>query len=149
MPDQTLDPRYELEERLRDLHQGLLAPERFLPSLLDYQVFMPVKDEGPEIAGLQTSTRAVPLSLEAEDGTRVMILFSAPERATEFLRQFPDYKGGILESLRWILQRSGTGYGISLNPGWDLGLDLDPETVAQLASLAAAASAGDPPSGNA
>ncbi len=138
MSEQRLEPRNELEEQLAALRDGVLAPERFFRGVLGQQVFMPVKEEGPDIQGFQASQKATPLSLESEEGVKVLILFTAPERAVEFLRQFEGYKGGILENLGWVLRRMGAGYGVAINPGWDLGIDLDEETVAALAAQAAA-----------
>lgn len=131
------DIRNELERRLAALHTGEAEIGRFMQELLSYQVFMPVKDASHGIANFHASQKAEPLSLTAEDGTDVLILFSSPERAGPFLAQFTGYEGGILEELRWVLQKMGGGYGISINPNWELGLDLEPDTVTQLAQLAA------------
>ena len=53
---------------------------------------MPVRDHD-EIGGFQRSTKAVPLSLTAEDGTPVLILLFSPERAKAFLQGYPGYQG--------------------------------------------------------
>jgi hypothetical protein len=45
---------------------------------------------------------------------------------------FPDFTGGLLAEFSWVLRRIGGGFPISLNPGWDVGMDFDAETVAQL-----------------
>lgn len=56
---------------------------------------MPVRDDD-RIKGFQRSTRALPLSVSDDDGTPVLILFSSPERAKEFVKGFPGYEGGLL-----------------------------------------------------
>ena len=132
---EDFDPRNDLERRLLAMHQGRLAPEKFMRSLLDSQLFMPVKDQ-LGIGGFQASQRAVPLSLEDEDGVTVLILFTSPERAKTFVQDFPGFGGGILEDLKWVLQKMGGGYGIAINPGWEVSIDLDPDTVTQLARQA-------------
>jgi len=132
------DTRNELERRLAALHAGDIDVDAFMRELLDSQVFMPVKDSSRGIANFHASQRAEPLSLTAEDGTEVLILFSSPERAKPFLDQFAGYEGGILEDLRWVLQKMGGGFGIALNPDSESGLDLEPDMVTQLARLAAA-----------
>ncbi len=101
-------------------------------ALMDAQVFMPVLDK-QEIGGFQASTKATPLSVDAEDGTPVLILFTMPERAQDFVKNFPGYEGGLLVEFKWVLERMGTGYGIALNPGWDVGIDMEPSMVEQLA----------------
>lgn len=136
--NQDPDTRNELERRLAALHAGELAIESFMDALLSAQVFMPVKDNSRGIANFHASQKAEPLALTAEDGTDVLILFSSPERAKPFLDQFTGYQGGILEDLRWVLRKMGGGYGIAINPDSELGIDLEPEMVTQLARVAAA-----------
>jgi hypothetical protein len=96
---------------------------------------MPVKDEKHVIKGFQASTRAEPLILEDEEGTRVLILFSAPERAKALTAEVPGYSGGILTEFAWVLRRMGEGVAISINPGDELGFDFDTDMVAMMAAL--------------
>lgn len=131
----TASARNELEQLLAQMHAGALAPENFAKRLLDMQVFMPVKDEKHLIKGFQASTHAEPLVLEDEEGVRVLILFSAPQRAKQFLAERPGYGGGILTEFSWVLRRMGAGLAISLNPGDELGFDFDPDMVAMMAAL--------------
>jgi hypothetical protein len=128
-------PRNELEVLLAQMHAGELEPEDFAKRLLDLQVFMPVKDEKHVIKGFQASTRAEPLILEDEEGRRVLILFSAPERAKALTAEVQGYSGGILTEFAWVLRRMGADVAISINPGDELGFDFDPEMVAMLAAL--------------
>ncbi len=132
----TVDPpRNELERLLADMHAGLIAPENFAKQLLDLQVFMPVKDEKHVIKGFQASTRAEPLVMEDEEGRRVLILFSAPERAKALTAEVPGYSGGILTEFAWVLRRMGSDMAISINPGEELGFDFDADMVAMMAAL--------------
>ena len=71
-------------------------------------------------------------AVQAEDGTEVLILFTSPERAKSFVKDFPGYEGGLLTDFKWVLEKTGSGHGISLNPGWDVGIDMEPEMVQQL-----------------
>jgi hypothetical protein len=96
---------------------------------------MPVEDEATEIQGFQRSTKAQPLTLEAEDGTRVLVLFTSPERAKPFLQDYPDYQGGLLSEFSWILDRVGSGIAIAINTGFEVGIDLDTDTVTHLIHL--------------
>ena len=81
---------------------------------------------------VQRSTRAQPLVLSAEEGTPILVLFSSPERARPFLKDYPGFTGGILESFQWVLQNLGSGYGVMLNPDTDIGFDMEPDTVQEL-----------------
>lgn len=127
--------RNDLEALLLDFHAGRLEPEEFARQLLDAQVFLPVKDEKHAIAGFQASTRAEPLIVEDDAGTRILVLFSAPDRARDFLAAFPGYGGGILVEFAWLLRRMGTGIAVTINPEQTPGFDLDPEMVAMVAAL--------------
>lgn len=129
------DTRNELEALLLSFEGGTLAPEEFARRLLDAQVFMPVKDEKHAIAGFQRSTRAEPLLVEDGDGNRILVLFSAPDRARDFLAAYPGYGGGMLVEFAWLLRRMGAGISIAINPGLTPGFDLDPEMVAMVAAL--------------
>ncbi len=128
-------PRNELERLLAEMHAGRIAPENFAKQLLDLQVFMPVKDEKHVIKGFQASTRAEPLVLQDEEGRRVLILFSAPERAKALTAEIPGYSGGILAEFAWVLRRLGSDMAISINPGEELGFDFDADMVAMIAAL--------------
>ena len=131
----ALPTRNELESLLLEFEAGRIAPEEFARRLLEVQVFMPVKDEKHAIAGFQASTRAEPLLVDDGAGNRVLVLFSAPDRARDFVAAFPGYGGGILAEFAWLLRRMGAGVAIAINPEQTPGFDLDPEMVAMVAAL--------------
>ena len=131
----TLNPRTDIERLLLEMRQGDLDPETFARRLIDLEVFMPVKDDKHQIAGFQTSTKAEPLVLDDDEGNRVLITFSSPERAKAFVAEFPGFGGGLLTQMSWIVRRMGENMGLAINPGEELGFDFDPDMVAMLASL--------------
>ena len=128
-------PRNDVERLLNDLNEGRLEPEDFAKQLLDQQVFMPVQDEKHQIAGFQLSTKAQPLVIEDEEGNRVLVTFSTPELAKVLKEDFPNYSGGLLTEVSWIVRRMGAGMGLSINPGMEPGFDFDPDMVAMLVGL--------------
>lgn len=130
--DHTFEPHNDLETKLAAAQQGELDSDQFMHELLLAQVFMPVEDEPSGIQGFQRSARANPLTLQSEDGQQVLVLFTSPERAKPFLVDFPAYQGGLLTEFNWILERIGSGIAIALNPGMEVGIDFDPDTVEQL-----------------
>ncbi|TAM45788.1 MAG: SseB family protein [Gammaproteobacteria bacterium] len=136
MTDTT--PRNTLEEQLLAAQEGRIDSDELLKTLMTSQVFMPVQDEKAPVANIQRSTRAQPLVLSGEDDTPILVLFSSPERARPFLTDYPGFAAGILEPFQWVLENMGSGYGITLNPGSELGFDMEPETVADLAASLAA-----------
>lgn len=136
--EQTFTAHNDLETKLVAAQQGQLDSDLFMKELLDAQIFMPVEDEPNQIQGFQRSTKANPLTVESEDGVNVLVLFTSPERAKGFLQDFPAYSGGLLTEFSWILERIGSGIGVSINPGIEFGIDLDPHTVEQLIHLSGA-----------
>lgn len=129
------EPRNDIERLLAEMLSGRVEPEAFAHRLMDMQVFMPVRDEKHQIAGFQRSTQAEPLVLEDDEGNRALIVFSGPDRAKDFLADFPDYSGGLLTEFSWLLRRMSADLSIALNPGMDAGFDFDPGMVAMLAAL--------------
>ena len=125
-------PQNELEKNLLSALEGALPGDDFISYLMDAQIFMPVADEPDRIKGFQRSTRAQPLVLQDDEGGQVLILFTSPERAREFVREFPAYGGGLLTEFSWVLRRIGTPARIALNPGHEAGFDMDAEMVAAL-----------------
>jgi hypothetical protein len=130
---ETFETRNELEQQLLAAQEGKISSEDFMHYLMETQVFMPVKDS-IGIAGFTSSDKAMPLTIRAEDNTEVLILFTSPERAKVFVEAYPGYDGGLLAEFNWILERTGSGIGISINPDWPVGIDLEPEMVQQLRS---------------
>jgi len=131
--NETFDARNELEQKLVAAQEGQLSSEEFMAYLLDTQVFMPVKDS-IGIEGFTGSDKAIPLTLKTEDDIEVLILFTSPDRAKTFLQDFPGFEGGLLTEFKWVLERTGSGVGVSINPNWPVGMDMEPEMVQQLKS---------------
>ncbi len=128
----TFHPANPLEQRLLDAQNGLIAPQDFMSFLMEAEVFMPVYEKHA-IGGFGASQTAQPLLVQdPESGEQSLVLFSSPERAKAFVAEYPGYGGGLLVQFSWILEKAGVGYGISLNPGWESGMDLEAEAVRQL-----------------
>lgn len=132
--EQSFVPHNDVETQLLAAQEGRIAGDEFMRGLLTAQLFMPVQDDSSGIKGFQRQTeQAVPLTLQSEEGVPVLILFTSPERAKPFLEDFPEFKGGLLAEFTWILERVGSGFGVAINPGWPVGIDMDPEMVDQMA----------------
>lgn len=126
----------DLEHQLHAVQLGETPSEVFMKQLLASQVFMPVKDDGA-VNGIQRSTHAHPLVVQGEAGASALVLFTSPERAKPFLEHYPEFKGGLLTEFTWVLEKMDASFGIMINPGDELGIDMEPELVMQLAESAA------------
>lgn len=102
-----------------------------MEALLTAQLFMPIYEKH-DIGGLQTSHSAQPLTLDSGEGFSIIVLFTSPDRAKEFVSDYPGHEGGLLAEFTWILEKMGSGLGLTINPGWEVGLDMEPDTVQQL-----------------
>lgn len=131
MASEAFEPRNELEHKLLAAWEGSMPGDEFMRELLVSEVFMPIEDD-EVIQGLQRSSRAKPLVLQTEDGESVLVVFTSPDRAKPFLKDFPDYSGGLLTEFKWVLEKMGSGHGISLNPGCEVGFDMEPEMLSQI-----------------
>lgn len=130
---EPFEARNEVEEKLLAAQEGQLSSESLMQYLMDAQVFMPVKDS-IGIEGFTSSDKAIPLTIKTEDDLEVLILFTSPDRSKGFVQDFPGYDGGLLAEFKWVLERTGSGIGISINPDWPVGMDLEPEMIQQLKS---------------
>jgi hypothetical protein len=126
-------PQNDLERQLMAAQEGTIPPESFIQTLLGSEVFMPVYEK-QQIGGFAPGTKAQPLKIQTEDGEDVLVLFTSPDRAKSFVVDFPGYSGGLVAEFTWILEKLGIGYGISLNPGQDVGIDFQAQDVAQIAA---------------
>jgi hypothetical protein len=138
MNDQTIEAKNELEAKLLAAMSGELAGEDFMQELMTQQVFIPIKDDKDSgIQGFQRTTKATPLVVQDEDGLNILVLFTSPERAKNFLADTPGYSGGLLADFSWIVERMEPGFAIVVNPGLDLGMDIDPDDVTEMLRLLA------------
>lgn len=136
----AFEAKNELEKKLLAAMSGELSSEDFMRELMAEQIFIPIKDDRDSgIKGLQLTTKATPLVIDDdESGNRILVIFTSPERAREFLAEVPDYSGGLLERFSWIVERMAPGFAISVNPGLEAGIDIEPETITQMIELLAA-----------
>jgi hypothetical protein len=110
--------------------------------LMTEQIYIPIKDDKDSgIQGFQFTTKATPLVIQDDEGVNILILFTSPDRSHDFLAQVPGYSGGLLADFSWIVERMAPGFAISVNPGLEVGMDIEPENVTQMLELLAASTA--------
>ena len=83
MDAEDFAPTSDIEHKLVDAQEGRLSSEDFMQELLEATMFLPVYDDS--VSGIQLSDKAQPISLQLEDGTEIMVVFTSPERAKPFL----------------------------------------------------------------
>jgi hypothetical protein len=127
-------PQNDLERHLIAAQEGEVPPESFIEVLMGSEVFMPVYEKH-QIGGLQMQQTAQPLKLRSEEGEETLVLFTSPERAKAFVKDFPGYGGGLVAEFSWILEKLGVGFAITLNPGLPFGMDFEAQDLAQIAAM--------------
>ncbi len=95
------------------------------------QFFMPILDKHA-IGGFQESKQATPLSLKDDEGIEMVILFTSTESAKEFTKDYPGYEGVLLENFSWVIEKIGGGYGVILNPGFEVVLELKADILKRI-----------------
>lgn len=138
MAEDIFEAKNELEAKLLAAMNGELEAEDFMRELMAQQIFIPIKnDPDSGIKGFQRTTKATPLVVQDEDGQNILVLFTSPERAKEFLAEMPGYGGGLLADFSWIVERMEPGFAIVVNPGLEFGMDISPEDVTRMLGLLA------------
>jgi len=127
-------PQNDLERQLMAAQENRIPPESLLRTLLGSEVFMPVY-ERHQIGGFATDTKARPLKIRTEDSEEVLVLFTSPDRAKTFVKGYPGYGGGLVVEFTWILEKLGIGYGVTLNPGLEFGIDFEAQDLARIAAM--------------
>ena len=113
-----------LEDALADGQAGKTSTEDFLGILVKSQVFAPSRQEvQPDGAGL------APLVLE-QQGKPFVAVFSSLERAQSAVAGQPAYCLQIICGA--LLPRLPHGYGLVINPGSVLGLQIDADGVQKI-----------------
>lgn len=142
MNQDAFEAKNDLEQQLLAAMSGELGSDEFMRQLIDAQVFMPVRDDQDSgIKGFQRTTRATPLVVQDDAGMNIVVVFTSPERAKDFLADFPGYGGGLLTEFKWILERMEPGFAVSINPGLEAGIDVEPEIITQMLEILASEAA--------
>lgn len=130
--DEPFEARNDLERQLMAAQAGTIPSDEFMHVLLSAQIFIPMQGEPDGIKDFAAADKAHPLTLKTEAGGHLVVLFTSPERAIPFVKDYPGFEGGLLADFNWILEKVGSGYGVALNPGWSVGLDMEQEMVNQI-----------------
>ena len=134
-----IEAKNELEQKLLAAISGELDSDIFMQELMTQQIFIPIKDDKESgIQGFQLTTKATPLVIQDEAGQTILVLFTSPDRAKNFLVDVPGYSGGLLADFAWIVERMEPGFAIAVNPGLELGMDIEPENVTRMLEILAA-----------
>ena len=134
-------PLNDLELRLVQAQEGTLSAPEFLDGLLAEQVFVLL--DKPVGAGAEWDASINPLVLTSEADEPMFAIFSAVERAEQWANELPQFDNALQVDMRWLLTAMSDGVGIVLNPGFDIGMEMIPDAVAQLKQRADAFTRGE------
>jgi hypothetical protein len=106
-----------------------MSVDDFFARLLASQAVLLLDKEVPE-SGWDNGIS--PLVLVSPRGGNVLAIFTSVERATPMSQNSNTHKYALLVDFRWILKGVTPGLGIAVNPGWGVGLEIEPARVAEL-----------------
>jgi len=122
------NPTTDLERTLAAAQEGTVGEKAFMSELMTAQVFVPVYED-TQVENSPPSDKVMPLTFEAKDGTKMVAIFTTPDRAKPVLADIEGYEGGFLTEFNWVIGKLESGVGVSLNPGHDVGVDMAPEMI--------------------
>ena len=117
-------------------HEGRLSDVAFKAVLLSTQVFV-LTDRAAAPDGRWDDAASL-LVLTSPTGVPLLALFTAPERATHWPAQAPEYAFGLLVEFRWLLHSSTSEVGMVINPGLPVALEIPAADLVQLRADSAA-----------
>lgn len=127
MTDEPFTPANDLERALVACHEDLAHWPAFVHVFLSSQIFILVEGD----VAHESPKEPKPLILESPSGFQSLLLFTSPGRAKPFAQRFPRFGSGRLVDCRWILSTTGPDLGLAINPGWSVGLEMEPRGFAK------------------
>jgi len=128
---EDFEPRNELEKSLLSAQNEEISSDDLLNILMNSQVFMPVQDDKPAVLNIQHRCAPSRWCSTPRTARRFWCCFRT-RSAPRSLGDYPGFGGGLLTEFTWVLEKMGRDFGIALNPGLDVGFDMEPETVNEL-----------------
>ena len=119
-----------LEDLLIRFAEDPAVRPQLVSALRQSRVAIPL-DKGLENGALPPGFK--PLTLNAPEGFPVLAVFSAPDKATPWIKQNPAFQHVLVTGFDWALGITRLPFGIALNPGYRYSLALSPTEVAALA----------------
>jgi hypothetical protein len=62
----------------------------------------------------------------------MLALFTSVERTTPMAQNSNQHKYALLVDFKWVLRGVAPGVGVVINPGWPVGVEIEPGRVAEL-----------------
>lgn len=123
-------PSNELERALVQAQARTMSVDDFFARLLGSQVAILLDKEVPESGWNNGISPLVLVSPRA--GNNVLAVFTSVDRATPMSQNSNTHKYALLVDFRWVLKGTTPGLGIVVNPGWPVGVEIEPARVLEL-----------------
>ncbi len=127
---QSFEPLNELERKIAAGQAGKLPHGEVLQTLMESRVYTLVdKDPGPEG---RWDDSISPLILANRAGKPLLAVFTAKERAAAWPQQYPQLRFGFFADFYWWVKGMDAAFGIVVNPGSAVGLEILAPIVQEL-----------------
>src|SRR5262245_29449711 len=120
-------PGNELERALVQAQARKMSVDDFFARLLASQVVILLDREIPESGWHKGISPLVLVSPRA--GDNVLAVYTSVERATPTSQKSDTHKYALLVDFRWVLKGTTPGLGVVVNPGWPVGVEIEPTRV--------------------
>ena len=124
----------DLESSLSAARDGEKSIAEFLEELFQSQIVVLLDKEIGENGHWNPS--AVPLILSDPAGISMLAIFTSLDRAAPWVTQYPSHPHALLVDFSWVVKGIRNDVGIAINPGYELGAEINPETTAQIREFA-------------
>jgi hypothetical protein len=123
-------PSNELEHALVQAQAREMSVDDFFARLLASQVAILLDRKVPQSGWHNGISPLVLVSPRA--GNNVLAVFTSVERATPMSQNSKTHKYALLVDFRWVLKGTTPGLGVVVNPGWPVGVEIEPARVVEL-----------------
>jgi hypothetical protein len=132
------DPINELEHAIIAKSRGEIDVYKFIEILFNSNIAVVVPD------GQFTMTDGTAALVEnprmfsiMEPGINFLAFFSSAQRAARVKEKYPEYRYAVALHAGDLLMSLGSGYGLIINPGWDINFRWSPDQVAAIKKMIA------------
>lgn len=122
-------PENYLEERLLDIYSGKTPLISFIPTLIQSEIFVLVKNA---IDFTKPNLNVDPLILKGINEKTVIATFTSLKRTNKIIELYPEYKHRFVIKFNWFIKGVTPDTGIAINPGYTKGLEINYLTIQKI-----------------
>jgi DNA-binding transcriptional LysR family regulator len=132
MPDPceaaSFQPANALEEALLKCWKDRTELGLFAMRLFSSQVVVLLRAKGDVLPRKWPA----PLIIRGVNDKLVLAVFTSIERTIPWRERHEEFQHALVTDASWVLRNAPPGYGVAINPGWAVGMEIPPDDLARL-----------------